>query len=124
MQAQPFLFNREDVLERRGERGRRRRQADDTTSGVYKGNDRFEGYIMALLDRIKTHVKGLDFDYEVELVPDGAYGIKKRYSDIWTGMIGEVVRKVRNCEQNPGGHSYASMCCYHQAGPRISHPKH
>ncbi|XP_072038078.1 glutamate receptor 2-like [Amphiura filiformis] len=99
--AQPFLFNREEVLDRRGERRNKRQISDDATEGVYKGNDRFEGYIMDLLDRVKTHVKGLDFDYEVELVPDGQYGIKKRYSDIWTGMIGEVVRKKVDIAAGP-----------------------
>ena len=89
-QSQPFLFHVDDerLLNRRA------RRQSDSPSAIYKGNDRFEGYIMDLLERIKTHVKGLDFDYEVELVPDGNFGIKKRYSDIWTGMVGEVVRKV------------------------------
>lgn len=60
----------------------------------FNGNARFEGFIMDLLERIKTHIRGIDFDYEVELVPDGNYGRKERYSHIWNGMVGEVVRRV------------------------------
>ena len=50
---------------------------------------------MDLLDRISNVVRGIDFEYEVELVPDGKYGGRPRYSKIWNGMIGEVVRGVR-----------------------------
>lgn len=63
-------------------------------SESFNGNARFDGFIMELLGKVKTHIRGIDFDYEVELVPDGAYGRKERYSKIWNGMVGEVVRRV------------------------------
>ena len=50
---------------------------------------------MDLLSRISEVVRGIDFDFEVELVPDGKYGAGSRWSGIWNGMIGEVVRGVR-----------------------------
>lgn len=65
------------------------------------GNNRFEGYIMDLLERIKTHVKGIDFDYEVELVTDGKFGSRHPYSFIWNGMVGDVVRKKADIAAGP-----------------------
>lgn len=50
---------------------------------------------MDLLARIKSNMRGIDFDYEVELVPDNKYGNKDVFSEEWDGMIGEVVRRVR-----------------------------
>lgn len=67
----------------------------------FNGNARFEGFIMDLLERIKTHIRGIDFDYEVELVPDGNYGRKERYSHIWNGMVGEVVRRKADIAAGP-----------------------
>lgn len=67
----------------------------------FQGNARYEGFIMDLLERIKTHIRGIDFDYEVELASDGSYGRKARYSDIWDGMVGEVVRKKADIAAGP-----------------------
>ena len=50
---------------------------------------------MDLLQRIGDVIRGIDFEYEVELVHDGKYGGRPSYSKIWNGMIGEVVRGVR-----------------------------
>lgn len=71
--------------------GRRKRQIQ---TGPYTGNDRYDGYMMDLLSRVKAYMRGIDFEYEVELVPDGKYGHKSKYSKKWDGMIGEVLRKV------------------------------
>jgi ABC-type amino acid transport substrate-binding protein len=72
-----------------------------TESGGYGGNNRFEGYIIDLLERIKTHVKGIDFDYQVELVADGKFGSRHQYSHIWNGMVGDVVRKKADIAAGP-----------------------
>ena len=47
---------------------------------------------MDLLERIRSVIRGIDFEYEVELVADGKYGAPGSHSRIWNGMIGEVVR--------------------------------
>ena len=92
----PFLYLREklkssqsDIV--RYENYRYRRQGQGPT---FTGNGRFEGYVIDLMDRIRDVVRGIDFEYEVELVPDGRYGAGSRWSGIWNGMIGEVVRGV------------------------------
>ncbi|XP_022105896.1 glutamate receptor 1-like [Acanthaster planci] len=72
-----------------------------TETGSYQGNNRFEGYIIDLLERIKTHVKGIDFDYQVELVADGKFGSRHRYSLIWNGMVGDVVHKRADIAAGP-----------------------
>ncbi len=51
---------------------------------------------MELLERIRSVIRGIDFEYEVELVPDGKYGAPGEYSEVWNGMVGEVVRGVRS----------------------------
>lgn len=51
-----------------------------------------EGYCMDLLSEL---AKKLGFKYKVHLVKDGAYG-RQDESGNWNGMIGEVVRGVRN----------------------------
>ncbi|XP_037032418.1 glutamate receptor ionotropic, kainate 1-like [Bradysia coprophila] len=55
---------------------------DDTT---LTGNERFEGYIIDLLDLIG---KKLGFKYEVHLVPDNRYG--HLVDGEWNGIIGQV----------------------------------
>jgi len=49
------------------------------------GNDRFEGYIVDLVDELS---KMLGFKYKFKLVDDGAYGIKND-SGAWNGLIGK-----------------------------------
>ncbi|XP_038068072.1 glutamate receptor 1-like [Patiria miniata] len=72
-----------------------------TDQGSYAGNNRFEGYIIDLMERIKTHIKGIDFDYQVELVADGKFGSSHPYSKIWDGMVGDVVRKKADIAAGP-----------------------
>ncbi|XP_071489708.1 glutamate receptor 3-like [Diadema antillarum] len=93
IEAEPFLFLRE---KRAAELARL-----NYRQSTYTGNDRYEGYIMDLLSRIKSNMRGIDFDYEVELVPDGKYGNKDVFSQEWDGMIGEVVRRKADIAAGP-----------------------
>ncbi|GFO15986.1 glutamate receptor ionotropic, kainate 3-like protein [Plakobranchus ocellatus] len=52
-----------------------------------KGNDRFEGYSVDLLDEISQM---LNFEYELYLVHDGKFG-SQLPSGEWNGMIGELL---------------------------------
>lgn len=47
------------------------------------------------MDLLSELAKKLGFKYKVHLVKDGAYG-RQDESGNWNGMIGEVVRGVRN----------------------------
>ena len=58
------------------------------------GNDKFEGMMKDLLNHIS---KELGFRYEMYLVPDGNFGSKKE-SGGWNGMIGEVLKGVRDLQ--------------------------
>lgn len=49
------------------------------------GNERYEGYIVDLIDQI---AKALDFKYELQIVEDGRYGSSDNGQ--WNGLIGEV----------------------------------
>ncbi|KAM9728228.1 glutamate receptor 1-like [Menidia menidia] len=52
------------------------------------GNERFEGYCAELAAEISKHV---GFNYQLQLVPDGKYGAKDPMSQLWNGMVGELV---------------------------------
>ncbi|XP_033110451.1 glutamate receptor 3-like [Anneissia japonica] len=82
IEAAPFLFVKTD-----GEK--------DATNG------RFEGFIMELLEEIKNSIKRIEFNYEVELVPDGKYGRPGKYDNIWSGMVGEVYRGKADIAAGP-----------------------
>ena len=58
-----------------------------------KGNDRFYGYFIDLLKEIVNQSE-FRFDYTIRVVDDNQYGFKDENGE-WTGMIGELVRKVR-----------------------------
>jgi len=55
------------------------------------GNDIYEGYCADLAKMIAEHV---GFSYEIQPVRDKRYGQKDQY-DVWNGIVGELVRKVR-----------------------------
>lgn len=55
------------------------------------GNDRFEGFLVDLFDRI---AKNLKFEYEFYESPDGNYGSKDSQGN-WNGMIRELIIGVR-----------------------------
>ena len=55
------------------------------------GNERYHGYVA---DFTKILSERVGFHYVIKLVKDGKYGQKERNGE-WTGMIGEVIRKVK-----------------------------
>lgn len=59
---------------------------------LLKGNDRFEGYCVDLLDEI---AKERGFDYKIKLVGDGQYGAPGGPKGEWTGMVKELMDKVK-----------------------------
>ncbi|KAI2802571.1 hypothetical protein BLOT_010029 [Blomia tropicalis] len=59
----------------------------------YTGNDRFEGFCVDLLEKIRQVFQrefGSDFKYALKVVSDGEYG--KQNGDEWNGMFGELIR--------------------------------
>jgi hypothetical protein len=55
------------------------------------GNNRFEGFIKDLLDKIS---KSNDFKYRIQLSEDGKYGTRDPNTGAWSGMIGMVTNDV------------------------------
>ncbi len=55
------------------------------------GNDRYEGYCVDLAHMVAQEI---GFDYEIQVVKDDQYGAETD-NGTWTGMIGELIRKVR-----------------------------
>ncbi|KAG1652211.1 Glutamate receptor ionotropic, kainate 2 [Nymphon striatum] len=53
-----------------------------------KGNDRYEGYCLDLLDEVS---KKLKFKYEIHVNPDQTPGRKNEETNVWNGMIGELI---------------------------------
>jgi len=56
-----------------------------------RGNDRFQGYCVDLLDEIS---KILKFNYTIKPVDDGKYGAPVGPKNEWNGMVGELIDKV------------------------------
>ena len=54
------------------------------------GNDNYSGFIPTILKMLS---KELNFQYELHLVKDSAYGTKQPDNN-WNGMMGELLRKV------------------------------
>lgn len=54
------------------------------------GNDRYEGYCADLAEKL---AKMVGFDYALQLVKDGKYGVKMQ-DGTWNGMVGELTRRV------------------------------
>ena len=61
------------------------------SSQLMKGNDRYEGYGLDLLDAL---AEKLHFTYEIHPVKDNRYGRQDPKTLEWDGMIGEVVNGV------------------------------
>jgi len=57
-----------------------------------RGNSRFQGFCVDLLDEIS---KILKFNYTIKPVDDGKYGAPVGPKDEWNGMVGELIDKVR-----------------------------
>ena len=55
------------------------------------GKEKFKGFTVELLDRVGAMA---NFDYTIEVTPDGSYGVLDAATGTWNGMIGEVVSEV------------------------------
>lgn len=66
----------------------------EVTDNFTKGNERFYGYCIDLLKEIVNN-SDFKFEYTISVVPDHLYGHKNEKGE-WTGMIGELVSKVRS----------------------------
>jgi len=56
-----------------------------------RGNGRFHGFCVDLLDEIS---KILHFNYTIKPVEDGKYGAPVGAKDEWNGMVRELIDKV------------------------------
>lgn len=63
-----------------------------TTGQHHEGNDRFEGFCVDMLDQI---ARDLGFNYTIKLVDDGQFGAPSGDTGEWTGMVKELMDKVR-----------------------------
>lgn len=55
------------------------------------GNERYEGYVVDLIDGI---ARILNFSYEFYIVPDGNYGSYNPHTKQWNGLIRELLDRV------------------------------
>lgn len=55
------------------------------------GNDRYEGFCIDLLREI---AKMVGFEYRIELVPDGKYGVIDLDTGEWNGIVRQLMDKV------------------------------
>ena len=60
-------------------------------SGDFRGNDRYEGYLVDLLHVVAER---LNFRYEIYECPDGNYGSYDKEKDEWNGMVKELIDGV------------------------------
>ena len=56
------------------------------------GNGRWEGYCIDLLNKLAAD---LQFNYTIELVEDGVYGIYNPETEEWNGMIRTLKNRVQ-----------------------------
>ena len=56
----------------------------------YTGNDRYEGFCIDLLKEIARIV---GFDYQIQVVPDGRYGVRNSDGE-WDGIVRELIDRV------------------------------
>lgn len=62
-----------------------------TQQSPHNENDHFEGFCIDLLRLIAEMV---GFDYSIELVPDGKYGVYDLETGEWNGLVRELMDKV------------------------------
>lgn len=55
-------------------------------------NEKFDGYVVAFIKEVMEELK---LPYEIQLVADNDYG-KELVNGSWDGMVGEVIRGVRD----------------------------
>ena len=60
-------------------------------NGELKGNDRFEGFCIDLIEEIANDI---GFKYVVKLVDDGKHGSLNEVTREWDGMIKELIEGV------------------------------
>lgn len=63
----------------------------DTSGTGLKGNDRYEGFGVDLIEEL---AKMYGFKYEFVVQENGDYGTQKGNSTEWSGMIGKVMSRV------------------------------
>ena len=64
---------------------------ETTKDGIkYTGNDRYEGFC---IDLLKEMAAIIGFDYQIEVVPDGRYGVKHRNGE-WDGIVKQLIDRV------------------------------
>lgn len=66
---------------------------DSATRGILIEQTRYEGFCIDLIEEIS---KQLNFKYEFELVPDGAYGTYNKETKQWNGLIRRLLDHVRS----------------------------
>lgn len=59
--------------------------------GNLTGNERYEGFCIDLLRMIASMV---GFEYRIELVPDGKYGVYDLDTGEWNGIVRQLMDKV------------------------------
>ena len=64
---------------------------------VLEGNDMYEGYIMDLITEI---AKFRNFTFRFYIVDNNAYGKYDPKSKEWSGLIGELLSRVRSLKKN------------------------
>lgn len=61
----------------------------------FQGNDQYEGFCVDMLREVADILK---FSFRIKLVDDGLYGAPEPNGS-WTGMVGELINRVRNLPQ-------------------------
>ena len=56
----------------------------------HTGNDRYEGFCIDLLKEIARIV---GFEYKIEVVPDGRYGVRNSDGE-WDGIVRQLIDRV------------------------------
>lgn len=86
-----------------------------------EGNDRYEGFCV---DMLKELAEILRFNYKIRLVGDGVYGVPEA-NGTWTGMVGELIARVRSPVGGCWGGRHGSCCWPHVLGQSyLSAPIH
>lgn len=67
--------------------------ASNSSAGLTndEANERFEGFCIDLLRQIADMV---GFEYRIELVPDGKYGVYDLETGEWNGIVRQLIDKV------------------------------
>lgn len=63
-----------------------------TKTPINEENEKFEGFCIDLLQQIS---KIVGFEYTIELVPDGKYGVYDLETGEWNGIVRQLMDKVK-----------------------------